>query len=181
MSIAYMRTLAPSCRSQKSQSASPRRPRLFGAAAAAAAALYLTTVPLSARETVHEHTRVIDGDTIVINKERIRLKGIDAPELSQTCTKGTEVQMCGVQAKDAVVQWIRDADGDIECEGQGRDRYDRLLATCKIGGKDVGGRLVEEGFAVAYARYDRQYLPQQERAKRAGLYELFLSVHMVFS
>lgn len=175
--VAYVGIPPPLSRSQRSNCTSPRRPCLFGAAAAAAVAFYLTAMPLSARELSNERVRVIDGDTIVLNKERIRLKGIDAPELTQTCTVGTEVRMCGVQAKDAVVQWIEEAGGHIECQGQGRDRYGRLLAICKIGGKDVGGRLVEEGFAVAYSRYDRQYLPRQERARKAGLYEFFPSVH----
>ena len=43
--------------------------------------------------------RVVDGDTIVLNGEKIRFSGIDTPELKQTCIKGDEKVFCGKIAK----------------------------------------------------------------------------------
>ena len=43
--------------------------------------------------------RVVDGDTIVLNGEKIRFSGIDTPELKQTCMNGDEKVFCGKTAK----------------------------------------------------------------------------------
>ena len=73
--------------------------------------------------------RVVDGDTIHIGKTKIRLHGIDAPEMKQTChtSKGKE-QMCGVLAKQALEKLVRGQ--DVTCKGDTRDRYKRLIAVC---------------------------------------------------
>ena len=76
--------------------------------------------------------RVVDGDTIQINQTKIRLHGIDAPEMKQTCrtSKGRE-QMCGVLAKQALEKLVRGQ--DVTCKGDTRDRYKRLIAVCYVG------------------------------------------------
>ena len=76
--------------------------------------------------------RVVDGDTIQINQTKIRLHGIDAPEMKQTCrtSKGKE-QMCGVLAKQALEKLVRGQ--DVTCKGDTRDRYKRLIAVCYVG------------------------------------------------
>src|SRR5512134_3644315 len=78
--------------------------------------------------------RVIDGDTIVVAGERIRLQGIDAPELQQTCTAFGQEWPCGRTS----AEWLRDhLNGrQVECVGHARDRYGRLLAVCYVGGED---------------------------------------------
>jgi endonuclease YncB( thermonuclease family) len=93
---------------------------------------------------------VNDGDTLTLKGERIRLKGIDAPEYSQTCEMNGARYPCGRRSREALIELAR---GAVECAGWERDRYHRLLAVCKAGGADINRRLVEEGWAVAYGDY----------------------------
>ena len=92
--------------------------------------------------------RVVDGDTIVIVGERIRLHGIDAPELKQTCkTRKLKDQQCGLLAKQALEKLIRGQ--DVVCKGKKRDRYKRLIAVCYVGPFNVNEQMVTDGWALA--------------------------------
>jgi endonuclease YncB( thermonuclease family) len=117
-------------------------------------------------QTLVGTARVIDGDTLVLAGERIRLYGIDAPETGQTCrdTAGAAWD-CGGFATGALAAL---AAAEMRCEGVERDRYDRLVARCRAAGADVGAALVEAGAAFAYARYAADYLPHEARARAAG-------------
>ena len=64
--------------------------------------------------------RVIDGDTIIIRKTRIRLSGIDAPEYKQKCNFGDRVWSCGKVAKDILIQTI--GTKRVTCKGEEKDR-----------------------------------------------------------
>ena len=55
-------------------------------------------------ETHAQVLKIIDGDTIVINGEKIRFSGIDTPELKQTCMKGGEKIFCGMLAKKILLK-----------------------------------------------------------------------------
>ena len=75
---------------------------------------------------------VVDGDTIWIGETKIRLHGIDAPELKQTCqtSKGND-QMCGQMAKQALQRLVKDQ--TVTCKGGERGKYKRLIAVCTVG------------------------------------------------
>lgn len=116
---------------------------------------------------------VIDGDTIEIHGQRVRLEGIDAPESSQTCRDreaGVDVR-CGQRAS----LWLADLIGTspVSCTDAGRDRYGRMLAHCAVGGRDLGAAMVEAGWALAFVRYSREYEPQEKAARtaKAGLWQ----------
>ncbi len=95
-------------------------------------AAVLLLLPSFAVADVTGPARVIDGDTIEIAGERIRLHGIDAPEMKQTCTDRKEKDLlCGVLAKQALEMLVRGQ--DVTCKGDTRDRYKRLIAS--FGGK----------------------------------------------
>jgi hypothetical protein len=79
---------------------------------------------------------VIDGDTIVVAGERVRLQGIDAPELHQTCTAYGQEWACGRTSAEWLSDYLRERQAD--CVGHARDRYDRLLAVC-YGGESING------------------------------------------
>ena len=105
---------------------------------------------------------VNDGDSLTVGTERIRLLGIDAPELDQTCRKGGADYPCGRRARETLVALI--AGRPVECTGGERDKYDRLLATCVAGGADLNRSLVETGWALAYG----DYAAEESVARRKG-------------
>jgi endonuclease YncB( thermonuclease family) len=110
--------------------------------------------------------RIIDGDTVEIGGERIRLHGIDAPESRQTCTVVGQEWRCGESATLALVD---ETNGQpLTCKGNKRDRYGRLIAVCYAGSDDLNAWMVREGWAVAYRRYSKDYVDEEAEARAAG-------------
>lgn len=105
----------------------------------------------------------VDGDTLAVAGERLRIEGGDAPELGQTCERGDgSTYACGEEARRTLRALA--SDGAWECSGTRRDRYQRLLVVCKQGLDDLGERLVAAGAAVA----DGHYLVAEGKARAAG-------------
>jgi len=104
----------------------------------------------------------IDGDTLSFNGQTIRLYGIDAPELKQTCGN----RPAGELAHEALASMV--IGRQVSCEGKGHDRYGRTLAVCKVDGFDIGAEMVRTGMAWAFTRYSVDYLSQEIEAKTAG-------------
>ncbi len=123
-----------------------------------AAASAVTTAALTGPATVS------DGDGLRLNGERIRLQGIDAFELQQTCGAGP----CGQQARDALGSLV--AGRHVACEPVDTDRYGRTIAYCYVDGVDLGEQMVLQGHALAFRRYSREYVDEEDqaRAARAG-------------
>lgn len=117
-------------------------------------------------QTLEGRAVINDGDTVTLGKERIRLRGIDAPEFDQTCTKGGAQYSCGRQARDALVALTRGR--SVTCSGTQRDKYQRLLALCEAGGVEINRRLVEDGWAISYGDYHAE--EDDARGKGAGLW-----------
>ena len=133
---------------------------------AALCAFLVTSLPAHASDLVGRAS-VIDGDTLEIRGERIRIEGIDAPESRQTChdRATAEEVRCGQRA----ALWLSDLIGarTVTCQEAGRDRYKRMLAHCAVAGQDVGAAMVEAGWALAYVRYSREYEAQEAKARDA--------------
>jgi len=110
---------------------------------------------------------VIDGDTLEIHGQRIRLHGIDAPESGQSCERAGQHYRCGQQAALALADRI--GQRTVRCEPQGQDRYQRVIAICRLGEQDLNRWMVAAGWAVAYRKYSLDYVADEERAKRARL------------
>jgi endonuclease YncB( thermonuclease family) len=109
--------------------------------------------------------RVIDGDTLVIEGERIRLFGIDAPELGQTCEWPNKTIQCGQIAKTAMMDLV--AGAKVICLEKDTDRYGRTVAVCFVDGFDIGRNMVHTGWAVTYRKYSTDYVNAESTAKKA--------------
>jgi endonuclease YncB( thermonuclease family) len=164
-----------------------RRPRRFGSAAwrswwrrhratvgiamLAGLALGLAAVDLPTTRSVSRETivvrgpsdvrSVLDGDTFKAGATSIRLHGIDAPELKQTC----DGWAAGEAARHALFVLV--TAGTPQCEPMAKDVYGRTVAICRVDGKDVSEAMVRSG--MAYAAYSHDYLLQEWRAKFDGL------------
>lgn len=112
--------------------------------------------------------QVVDGDTLRIGAQRIRLYGIDAPERAQRC-EGADGRpyACGAAATEALTRLIGSARPD--CAERDRDRYGRSVAVCSIAGRDLNRAMVAQGWAVAYIQYSRDYERDEGAARRARL------------
>lgn len=110
---------------------------------------------------------VVDGDTIRVGGETVRLFGIDAPEVEQTCRRpGGEVWRCGDWARREVRRLFEGK--RARCDAIEFDQYGRTVATCAVGGTDMGETLVASGYARAYLRYSDRYLETEKAAVVTG-------------
>ncbi len=110
---------------------------------------------------------VIDGDTIEIHGTHIRLHGFDAPEGQQVCLDGSGKEWCCGQ-KAALALADRIGRSPVSSEKRDMDRYGRVVGQFSVGGTDVNAWLVAQGLAVAYRRYSRDYVGQEDEARMAG-------------
>jgi endonuclease YncB( thermonuclease family) len=133
------------------------------------------SLPEQGATTASHRVSVTDGDTLVIGEDRIRLHGIDAPELSQHCQSGERDIPCGQLARTHLQELVREVEG-IRCAGEARDRYHRIIARCtRSDGVDLSRAMVRQGWALAYVEYGGGEYAQDERrarADRAGLHAL---------
>ena len=111
--------------------------------------------------------KIIDGDTIHLNGEKIRFSGIDTPEIKQTCKKNNEVIECGVQAKEFLVKIIEN--NEINCIREGKDQYNRTLAECFVNNLSLSSYLVKNGYAFAYRKYSNKFIADEDFAKSNNL------------
>ena len=119
-----------------------------------------------------DNLKVVDGDTIVLNGEKIRFSGIDTPELKQTCIDEDQEVFCGVLAKMLLIEKI--GNETPECISEGKDIYKRTLAECFIDGESLSSFLVRSGYAFAYRKYSKKFVEDEEfaRANKLGLWSM---------
>jgi len=113
-----------------------------------------------------EKARAIDGDTLSIRSRHVRLYGIDAPELSQTCANQYgQRYSCGRDSMAHLADLLQER---VRCRTVATDAYGRDVATCETAaGLDVARSQVISGNAVAYLRYSNKYFAEQIEAKKA--------------
>jgi len=127
--------------------------------------------------------KIVDGDTVYINNYKIRLEGIDAPEIKQKCKKEKlkissiigytfyEEYYCGEHSKENLKAKVKGS--DIKCISFTKDRYKRHLAKCFKGKINLNRWMVRNGHAIAYRRYSKEYIPDEDFAKenKLGLWQ----------
>jgi len=92
-----------------------------------------------------DKTCIVDGDTLWLNGENLRLEGFDTPEPQTEICGGDFERELAAQASARLVELLNTNTWTVERSGT--DRYGRTLATIRIGGRDVGEWLVEERLA----------------------------------
>ena len=111
--------------------------------------------------------KIIDGDTIHLNNEKIRFTGIDTPELKQTCKKNNEIIYCGIQARQLLINKI--GKNKVNCVKEGKDQYKRILAECFVNDLSLSSYLVKKGYAFAYRKYSKKFINDEDFAKKNNM------------
>ena len=145
--------------------------------------IFLVMLSNSIAEEISGIPKVVDGDTIHINNYKFRLEGIDAPEMRQQCKKESfkisffigftfyKDYSCGRVSKEKLITKIDTT--EIKCISSSKDRYKRYIATCYKGKTNLNQWMVRNGFAIAYRRYSKKYVPDEVYAKenKLGLWQ----------
>ena len=133
----------------------------------------------SIAEEISGIPKVVDGDTLHIDNYKFRLEGIDAPEMRQKCKKESfkisfligltfyKDYSCGRVSKEKLITKIDTT--EIKCISSSKDRYKRYIATCYKGKTNLNQWMVRNGFAIAYRRYSKIYVSDEEIAKENKL------------
>lgn len=128
--------------------------------------LFLVLATLSLLAHPAKVIKISDGDTITIlqNKTQIkvRLYGIDAPELKQPYGKKSKQFLANLIVGEVV-----------EVDENGKDRYKRTLGIIRYKDQDINAQMVLNGYAWAYVKYSKIYVDQEKlaREKKRGLWQ----------
>ena len=145
----------------------PTRPyKLPLLASALIAALWLP--PPAAAEQLTGRPQILDGDTLAINGQVLRLHGLDAPEADQTCTRAGSPNRCGDLAAFALAGLVESH--WLTCNPVTAGSTSPLPVVCRLGGPkgiDLGAALVESGWALAIPG-NPTYAAHQDSARAAG-------------
>jgi len=114
-------------------------------------------------KTIIGKAKVVDGDTIHIQSNKIRLHGIDAPETKQTCKIDNEGWDCGKQSTIELKKLI--SNQKIECIINDIDRYNRYVAICTADEININQWMVRNGWAIAYRYYSKDYILDEKYAQ----------------
>ena len=127
-------------------------------------------------ENITGIAKVIDGDTLRIDKKKIRLFGIDAPEKKQQCRRSSlsisfltfgKDYPCGQISADRLRKKINDK--LVICKYSSKDRYKRFIAECFLNKTNINAWMVQTGHAVAYKKYSKKFVAQEIFAKKEKL------------
>ena len=115
--------------------------------------------------------KIIDGDTIHIGKNKIRLHGIDALEINQTCTIKEKTWECGIESYLALKSII--LNNKVQCEIIDVDQYKRLIGKCFVNKIYINQYMVQNGWAIPYRYYSLDFIDDEEAGKnnKAGIWK----------
>ena len=145
--------------------------------------LFLIFFSNTIAEEISGIPKIVDGDTVHINENKFRLEGIDAPEMRQKCKKESlkisfiisfifyKDYSCGEVSKEKLISKIRGS--KIKCIFTTKDRYKRYIATCYKEKTNLNQWMVRNGYAIAYRKYSKKYVPDENFAKenKLGLWQ----------
>lgn len=130
----------------------------------------LASQPALAQSPIMGVARAGDGDSLTVNGVRVRLFGIDAPELDQSCQRGGQAWACGSAATQELSRLV--SGKQVRCVPVGTDQHGRILGRCTAGVVDINRTMVASGYAVAFRRYSNDYVTAEESARvnRRGIW-----------
>jgi endonuclease YncB( thermonuclease family) len=138
-------------------------------------ALILTLVVSPAQaEIIAGRATVIDGDTLEIHGEHIRILDVDAPESGQYCFKKLQsldegAWPCGLQAALALSDWIGEQSLTCETTKMESDEINKhWLAHCTVAGQDLAEWLAASGWAVPSRKCKCDTIRDAAHAARAA-------------
>ena len=134
--------------------------------------LFLSILLFTSNAFSQEKVYIVDGDTIHIGSNKYRFSGIDTPEMKQTCSKDNKIIMCGVLAKDSLIQKINNR--PVLCKEETIDRYKRIVAECFVNKESLSTYLVRNGYAFAYRKYSKKFIEDEQYARenKLGLWSM---------
>ena len=139
--------------------------------------ILISTSSISGENIISGKAKIIDGDTLKINSKKIRLFGIDAPEKKQICKKiyvsffifnFQKDYKCGEESTLALLKKLKDEEVKCILE-KNKDRYKRNIGICNVKNQDINKWMVKNGYALAYKRYSKKYVLEEEYAKQNKL------------
>lgn len=124
-------------------------------------------------------TRVVDGDTIVVDiegkLEKVRLIGVDTPE---TVHPSKPVEYFGKEASDFTKRMVERKNVRLEYDWQKRDKYSRVLGYVYLeDGTFLNAEIIKQGYGFAYTKYPFKYLDEfrqyekEARENKKGLWQ----------
>ena len=132
------------------------------------ALIFILTINQVKSQTI----KIVDGDTIHLNGEKIRFTGIDTPELKQTCLKEGVKDLCGIKAKQILIDKI--GNNNVKCISEGKDQYKRTLAEWFVNNESLSSYLVKNGYSFAYRRYSKKFVRDEyyARINKIGMWSM---------
>jgi endonuclease YncB( thermonuclease family) len=131
----------------------------------------LVSIHAARAEQVQAVPQIVDADTVYAGSTKIRLSGIDAPEMDQICIDASGKDWnCGIDAREKLQAYTQGR--PWICNLTGTDIYKRQLGSCTVNGEDVSRWLVRNGWALAFRRYSTAYVADEDfaREQKRGLW-----------
>ena len=142
---------------------------MHGKLSLAALALISAVSGVTAEEVVSGAAKVVDADIIMVEKQRVILWAVDAPERPQKCFVGDLLWDCYGAARQALGELLASGEASCTLTPGEPDKFNRRYGVCISAGKDVGAELVRLGMARAYVEQGPDYMAQEEEAKVAAI------------